>query len=91
VTCCQTASDCPSSNNIKGKCVSNTCQWSSCTSDSDCVSGYYCYCGGNACYSSFTSAQCSFGYCCNRGYGGSGIGSCVYIGTIYNNAFLCAQ
>jgi len=85
---CCSDSDCPSQNNIKGVCSSNICIWPACASDSDCTSGL-CYCGGSACYSSFTSASCSAGYCCNRGYGGSGIGSCVYQGTIYSNNYLC--
>jgi hypothetical protein len=85
---CIQDSDCSSQNNIKGQCISNVCQWPPCDADSDCTSGL-CYCGGSACYSSFTSASCSAGYCCNRGYGGSGIGSCVYQGTTYNNIYLC--
>jgi hypothetical protein len=85
---CCSDSDCSSQNNIKGQCISNVCQWPPCDADSDCTSGL-CYCGGSACYSSFTSASCSAGYCCNRGYGGSGIGSCVYQGTTYNNIYLC--
>jgi len=58
----------------------------SCTSDADCKSGYYCYC--YVCSSTFTSAGCEAGKCCNRGYGEAGIGSCVNAGTIYSN-YLC--
>jgi len=99
--CCQTDADCPAVNNTKGKCDSPygtdnpntpgytyTCYWLKCNLDSDCVSGTYCYCG--ACSSSFTSSGCASNQCCNRGYGGSGIGSCVPAGTIYSN-YLCVS
>jgi hypothetical protein len=90
VICCQSDSDCPPRNNIKGKCdttgaVTNkpyTCYWPKCSQDSDCVSGTYCYCG--ACSSSFTSEGCPSGQCCDRNYGGTGVGQCVIAGTIKN-------
>jgi hypothetical protein len=50
-----------------------------CKSDPDCVSGSYCYCGN--CSSSFTSAGCPNGQCCNRGYFGSSVGQCENSGT----------
>jgi hypothetical protein len=103
VICCQSDSDCPSKNNIKGKCDSPygtddpdtlgytyTCYWKPCKSDSECVSGTYCYCG--VCSSTFTSAGCDAGKCCNRGYGEGAPGSCVSGGTIYNSgsiSYLC--
>jgi hypothetical protein len=101
---CLYDSDCPAKNNVKGKCDSPdgtdnpdtpgytyTCYWKPCKSDDECVSGTYCYCG--ACSSSYTSVGCSSG-CCNRGYGGTGIGQCVSSGTIYNNqtaSYLCVS
>jgi hypothetical protein len=99
--CCQSDSDCPSKNNIKGKCRSPqgsggppydyTCVWpQTCQQDSECVSGAYCYCG--VCSYSFTSAGCPNGQCCDRGYGGTSIGQCVSKGTIRNIAsisYLC--
>jgi hypothetical protein len=88
---CLYDSDCPAQNNIKGKCKpDHTCYWEPCGKDSDCVSGTYCYCG--ACSSSFTSAGCPDGQCCNKGYGGSGIGECKNKGTIYNSgsvSYIC--
>jgi hypothetical protein len=93
--CCQSNSDCPSKNNTKGKCDSPfgtdnpetpgytyTCYWLPCASDDECVSGTYCYCG--ICSSTFTSAGCLSGECCDRGYGGTVIGQCVSKGTIRN-------
>jgi hypothetical protein len=87
--CCSNE-DCPSQDNIKGICDTTgavtqkpyTCYWPKCTQDSDCVSGTYCYCG--SCSSTFTSAGCPTGQCCDKGYGGSGIGQCVKAGTIKN-------
>ena len=97
--CCSDA-DCPVKNNIKGKCRSPQgtggtpydyrCVWPKCEQDSDCVSGTKCYCG--ACSSTHTSAGCPAGQCCDRDYGGSGIGSCVGKGTIRNiggKSYLC--
>jgi len=71
--CCQSDADCTGY-----KCDTNIYRCKqSCISDADCKSGYYCYCG--VCSSTFTSAGCEDGKCCNRGYGGTGIGSCVYL------------
>jgi len=59
-----------------------------CISDADCKSGYSCYCG--VCSSTFTSAGCAAGKCCNRGYGGAGIGRCVDAGSITSDKkYLC--
>jgi len=94
--CCSDA-NCPANDqNVKGKCDTSgsvtgtpyTCYWYPCGSDSDCVSGTYCYCGN--CSSSFTSSGCDSNQCCNRGYGGSGIGKCVPAGTTYSN-YLCVS
>jgi hypothetical protein len=95
VICCQSDSDCPSKNNIKGKCdgpygtddpytpgYTYTCYWKPCKSDDECVSGTYCYCG--VCSPSFTSAGCDPGKCCDRGYGGTNVYQCVSKGTIRN-------
>jgi hypothetical protein len=100
--CCSN-NDCPSKNDIKGKCDSPygtdnpdtpgytyTCYLRPCKSDGDCVSGTYCYCG--VCSPTFTSAGCDSGKCCNRGYGEGVPGSCVSKGTIYNSgsiSYLC--
>jgi len=90
VRCCQSDSDCPPQNNTKGKCDTTgeitgtpyTCYWRPCKSDDECIPGTYCYCG--VCSSTFTSAGCRSGYCCDRGYGGTGVGQCVSKGTIRN-------
>jgi len=54
-TCCQSDADCPSKDNIKGKCDSPygtdnpetsgytyTCYWKPCSSNAECVDGYCC-------------------------------------------------
>jgi hypothetical protein len=96
---CLKDSDCLPNDSIKGKCDSPfgtdnpdtlgytyTCYWKPCKSDDECVSGTYCYCG--YCSSSFTSAGCPAGQCCNRRYGGSEPGSCVSAGTI-SGSYIC--
>jgi hypothetical protein len=101
--CCQSYSDCPANDGIEGKCDSPygtdnpktpgytyTCYWKPCKFDDKCVSGTYCYHG--VCNSTFTSAGCPDRQCCNRGYGGSGVGQCVSRGTIKNigyASYLC--
>ena len=71
-------------------CSDNTCQINcgggQCSKDADCSSGEKCYCG--VCSSSWINGKCASDKCCNRGYGGGGIGSCVSAGTIYEN-YLC--
>ena len=69
-------------------CSDNTCQYEcgTCSKDADCSSGEICYCG--ICSSSWINGKCTSDECCNRGYGGVGIGSCVSTGTIYGN-YLC--
>lgn len=100
---CCVDDDCPAKDNVKGKCDSPRgtdnpetpgytyrCYWKPCEKDSDCVSGTKCYC--RVCSSTHTSAGCPAGQCCDRDYGGSGIGSCVGKGTIRNiggKSYLC--
>jgi hypothetical protein len=74
------------------KCDNSTWRcYTSCSSDDQCkgigANQAKCYCGW--CALGFTSLACPDGQCCNRGYGGSGIGSCVPKGTIYNERYLC--
>jgi len=85
--CCQTDDDCPIRYNVKGKCVDNICKWERCRTDNDCPSGQKCYCG--VCSATFTSAGCDENECCNREYGGTGVGDCVNEGHTYNNKYLC--
>ena len=54
--------------------------------DNDCPSGQKCYCG--VCSATFTSAGCDENECCNREYGGTGVGECVDEGTPYGN-YIC--
>jgi len=61
----------------------------SCSSNDDCSSGLECYCG--VCWDRWTNGRCGSNECCNKGYGGSGIGNCVPAGTIYSNYYLCVS